>query len=175
MVHAGTIFGSDSICNIAIHIHDFQIDFGLRILYLYIFHCISNEFLTRFVHYLAMVTNLQIQGCLGHIGLHGFYPYKALSALGMLRSLHSIEAVDDIHAHQRRVNQGILSRHGMRSYALHLNGSAASVKGLVNHLAQLTAVDGIGKINGEFAEIQLLRAAQAHFLIGHEANINITM
>ena len=58
---------------------------------------------------------------------------------------------------------------------MHLNGSAASVKGLVNNLAQLAAVDGISKINGEFAKVHLFGAAQAHFLIGHEANVNITV
>ena len=175
MVHAGAVFGGDGVRNIAVNVHNLQLHLSLGVLGFNIFHSFSNELFASFIHGLAVVANLKVQGCFGHIGLHGFHPNEALGALGMLRSLHSIEAVDYIHAHQGRINQGVLGRHGVSSYTLHLNGSAASVKGLVNNLAQLAAVDGISKINGEFAKVHLFGAAQAHFLIGHEANVNITV
>ena len=79
----------------------------------------------RIVELIAQIDNKLLQ-----LGVVLRHPYKALGAFGMLRSLHSIEAVDYIHAHQGRINQGVLGRHGVSSYTLHLNGSAASVKGL---------------------------------------------
>ena len=63
----------------------------------------------------------------------------------------------------------------MSSYALNINMSAACVKGLVNNLAQLAAVNGISKFNGELAEVHLLRTAQANLFVRNEGNINLAM
>ena len=175
VLNAFFVILSQRISNVAIYVGDGQLNACLRILRLYIFYSMTDELLACFIHLLVVVADFDIQLSLRSVGMQSLHPNEAFRALSVLRSLHSVEAVDDIHSYQRRINEGVLSRHRMSSYALNSNVSAACVKGLVNNLAQLAAVNGISKFNRELAEVHLLRTAQANLFVRNEGNINLAM
>ena len=75
----------------------------------------------RRVHSFAMVTNLDVQMCFCSIGLNRTNPDKAFGTLSMLRSLHSVQAVDKVYCNKTRIYQSVFSRHRMSSYTFNIN------------------------------------------------------
>lgn len=169
VLHAFSVVIVQRIGNVAINVGDVQLNACLRILGLYIFHSMTDELFACFIHLFVMVADFDIQSCFRSVGFNSLHPDKAFGALGVLRSLHSVEAVDDIYGNQRRVNQSILGGHRMCGYALDFDVCAACVKGLVYNLAQLATVNGISKFNRELAKIHLLGTAKANLFHGTKA------
>ena len=63
----------------------------------------------------------------------------------------------------------------MSRHAFNLKHCLAGVEGLIDHLALLAAIDGIGEVHRKLAEIHGFGPSEACFFVGYERDVYIAM
>ena len=159
--------------NIAIGIFHFAGDGSPRFHLLQLFYVGSNTPFLFFVFFFAVVADIEADNGFGLVRFYGLAPDVPFFSFCAFRRFAAVEHVDEIAGQERRVDQIALGAHGMGADTVNGNCGRTGVECFVDDFPEGTAVYGVGKIDGEFGKVHILRAEETTFFVGDKGDVDI--